>query len=122
MRDLIRGELHPETSGETPDDSGVPTGVDPPPATKGGQPTPPPIPPPTRRLTSIRLRVRDLAVAKAGNLQPYLFKVLQEQDAGAEVQVTIQVTSGRGIPEDLLDRRIVEAFEQLGITVSWEEG
>ena len=95
----------------TLDDSGVPVPVDKPAATKGGQPAPPPIPPPARRLTSVRLSVRDLAVAKAGNLQPYLFRVLQEQDAGAEVQVTIQVTSETGIPEDLLDRHIVEAFE-----------
>ena len=69
----------------------------------------------------MRLNVSDLAVAKANNLQPYLFRVLQQQDAVAEVQLTILVTSEPGIPEDILDSQIVEAFEQLGISVNWDE-
>ena len=80
------------------------------------------IPAPPKRLTRVRLDVDDLAVAKTNNLQPYLFKVLQEQDAGAEVSVTIEVSSDAGIPEDILDQRIVEAFDQLGITIRWREG
>ena len=80
------------------------------------------IPPPAKRLTRVRLDVNDLAVAKTNNLQPYLFRVLQEQDAGAEVSVTIEVTSDAGISQDALDQRIVEAFDQLGIAVRWEEG
>ena len=75
-----------------------------------------------KRLTRVKLDVHDLAVAKTNNLQPYLFKVLQEQDAGAEVSVTIEVTSDAGIPQDVLDQRIVEAFDQLGIAVRWREG
>lgn len=119
LRDLIRGELHPESEPDQPD-AAVP--MPPTPGGEGeGQPQLP-IPAPGRRLTKVRLNVRDLAVAKTNNLQPYLFKVLQEHDAGAEVHVTIQVASETGIPEEALDRRIVEAFEQLGITVSWEEG
>ena len=119
-RDLIRGELHPDLEPDEPGDSPVPT-----PSGQGsedGDQPPLPIPKPARRLTKVRLSVRDLAVAKTNNLQPYLFKVLQDQDAGAEVHVTIQVTSETGISEDVLDRRIVEAFEQLGVTVVWEEG
>ena len=27
-----------------------------------------------------------------------------------------------GIPQDVLDQRIVEAFDQLGIAVRWREG
>lgn len=87
-------------------------------------PTPPPpvIPAPTRRLTRLKLRLTGLGVAKTGNLQPYLFKVLQEQDAAAELSMTLEVKSGAGIPVDVLEKRIVEGFEQLGITVQWEEG
>ena len=82
----------------------------------------PSIPPPPKRLTRVRLDVNDLAVAKTNNLQPYLFRVLQDQDAGAEVSLTIEVTSDAGISQDALDQRIVEAFDQLGIAVRWEEG
>ena len=64
----------------------------------------------------------DVPIAKTSNLQPYLFRVLQEQDAGAELVVTIEVKSGAGIPEDVLEKRIVEGFEQLGVSVEWEEG
>ena len=78
------------------------------------------IPAPAPRLRQVRLTISDLAVAKANNLQPYLFRVLQQQDAGAEVQLSILVRSEPGIPEDILDRQIVEAFEQLGVSVSWE--
>ena len=80
------------------------------------------IPPPAKRLSRVRLSLQNLAVAKTNNLQPYLFRVLQEQDAGAEVDLTIHVSSGAGIPQDVLNQRIVEAFDQLGITVRWEEG
>ena len=80
------------------------------------------IPYPPRRLTRVQLDFNDLSVAKTNNLQPYLFKVLQDQDAGAEVRVTVEVNSEAGIPEDILNERIVEAFDQLGITVRWEEG
>lgn len=81
----------------------------------------PVIPKPDKRLARVRLSVRDLSVAKTSNLQPYLFRVLQEQDAGAEVSVTIEVSSEAGISEEALDRRIVEGFSQLGIAVEWRE-
>ena len=79
------------------------------------------IPRPAKRLAQVRLSVRDLSVAKTSNLQPYLFRVLQEQDAGAEVSVTIEVSSDAGISEEALNQRIVEGFSQLGIAVEWQE-
>ena len=80
------------------------------------------IPPPAKRLTRVRLNINNLDVSKTGNLQPYLFKLLQEQDAGARVNVTIEVSSTSGISQDILNQRIVEGFDQLGIEVKWEEG
>jgi ribosomal protein L21E len=68
------------------------------------------------------LNVQDLAVGKTNNLQPYLFRFLQEVDVGAEVNITIDVSSSAGIPEDILENRIVEGLDQLGIVVRWEEG
>ena len=79
------------------------------------------IPAPSKRLKRVRLDVDALTVAKTNNLQPYLFKVLQEQDAGAELSMTIEVASDAGISENALDQRIVEAFDQLGIPIRWEE-
>ncbi|MFH1485766.1 MAG: DUF499 domain-containing protein [Chloroflexota bacterium] len=78
------------------------------------------IPPPPRRLLKAKLHLNGLPVAKTSNLQPYLFRVIQEQDAGAEITLTIEVNSGAGIPTDILDKRIVEGLEQLGIDVKWE--
>ena len=118
---LIREQLHPGTTpvpSEGPEvratDPDIQTG-------REKQDPPPTIPPPPKRLSRVRLNVQDLAIAKTGNLQSYLFKVLQEQDAGAEVNVAIQVSSSAGIPQDVLEQRIVEAFDQLGITIRWEE-
>ena len=79
------------------------------------------IPPPAKRLTRVRLDFRGPRSRQDQNLQPYLFRVLQDQDAGAELSLTIEVTSDAGISQDILDQRIVEAFDQLGISVSWEE-
>lgn len=81
---------------------------------------PPVIPPPARRLARVRIRLDRVPVAKTSNLQPYLFRVLQEQDAGAELSIAIEVASGAGISTEALEKRIVEAFEQLGIDVAWE--
>ena len=116
---LIREELHPTVGTSTDGEEDPGTDDQAPPKEI---PEPPPIPPPAKRLARVRLNVQDLAVAKTNNLQPYLFKVLQEQDAGAEVTVTIDVSSDAGIPQDILEQRIVEAFSQLGITVNWREG
>jgi hypothetical protein len=68
----------------------------------------------------VRLSIGHLGIGKTSNLQPYLFKVLQEQDAGAELSVTIEVTSAAGVSEEALEKRIVEAFDQLGVDVKWE--
>jgi hypothetical protein len=78
------------------------------------------IPRPAKRLSHVKIRIDNLGIAKTSNLQPYLFRVLQEQDAGAEVTAIIEVSSGAGIPTDVLEKRIAEAFDQLGITVRWE--
>ena len=77
------------------------------------------IPAPAKRFVRVRLSVQDLALAKTNNLQPYLFRFLQEQDAAAEVNVTIDVSSKAGIPQDILEQRIVEGLDQLGIEVKW---
>ena len=128
LLELIREDLEPKRE-DTPSDEGEPTigSEELRPERPAGQQEHEgeqdelAIPPPTRRLKQVRLNVRDLAVAKTNNLQPYLFKVLQQQDAVAEVQLSILVSSEPGIPEDVLDRQIVEAFEQLGVSVSWDE-
>ena len=85
----------------------------------GGKP--PVIPPPVERVTKLRLRVGDLGIGKTTNLQPYLFRVIQEQDPGAELDITIDVSSAAGVSTEVLEQRIVQAFDQLGITVTWEE-
>ena len=119
---LVREEVRP---GDHPTDAGGQDGDSEPPQPdtgkeqSEGQGTP--IPRPAKRLARVKLSVRDLSVAKTSNLQPYLFRVLQEQDAGAEVSVTIEVSSEAGISEEALNQRIVEGFNQLGITVEWGE-
>ena len=119
LLELIREQLYPETTPVPPDEPEVkPVDLD----KRTLRETEPVIPAPAKRLARVRLNVNHLAVAKTNNLQPYLFKVLQEQDAGAEVNLTIEVSSGAGIPQDVLDQRVVEAFDQLGIEVRWQEG
>lgn len=120
MRDLIREELRTDEP-ETGDSTAVAEDRVAESDFKTDEPQEDPwIPPPERRFRRVRLSVPNLAVAKTSNLQPYLFKALQEADAGAEIRLTIQVSSEAGIGEDVLERRIVEGFEQLGITVSWD--
>ena len=120
MRDLIREELRPGQTPEAPGDS--PPSAQPEQGDEGGDAPPAkPIPPPARRLRKVTLNVPNLPVAKTNNLQPYLFKVLQQQDAGARVRLAIEVTSETGIAEDALKDHIVEAFDLLGIEVTWTE-
>jgi hypothetical protein len=82
----------------------------------------PGIPAPPKRLTKVRLRMANVPITKTTNLQPYLFKVLQDEDAGVELDITINVTSDAGISDEVLEKRIVEGFDQLGVSVEWEEG
>lgn len=117
LRDLIRLEL-----GGPPVDA-----PEPPPAPGSdekphgpGAPPAPPIPPPVVRHTRVRLKLDHLSIAKTSNLQLYLFKVLQEQDAAATLSVIIDAKSDAGISEEALNKRIVEGLEQLGIKVEWE--
>ena len=46
--------------------------------------------------------------------------MLQEQDPAARLAISIDLTSGVGISEEVLTARIVEGFDQLGITITWE--
>jgi hypothetical protein len=115
---LVRGALREEIRRQL----GIIEGPPPPPPpgpTPGGKPPAPPIPPP-QRLSRVTLRFESLPIAKTSNLQPYLFKALQEEDAGAELRVTIEVNSGAGVPVDVLKEKIVQGFEMLGIAVTWE--
>ncbi|MBI3978251.1 MAG: ATP-binding protein [Chloroflexi bacterium] len=127
LLELIQGELPLPAAGKHDASTGAvertetakpPVGTDRSPGTAGGKA--PTIPHPPKRLAKLRIQLDRLKIGKTSNLQPYLFKVLQEQDAAAELVVTIDVQSAAGIPEDVLDRRIVEGFEQLGIAVRWE--
>jgi len=70
----------------------------------------------------VKVRLDSLPITKTANLQPYLFKVIQEQDAGAEVVLELDVSSQAGVSEEALEKRIVEGLEQLGINASWEAG
>ena len=99
-------------------DRGLPGLVDPPPIV----PPPPIIPPPPLRHSRLRLRVNSLEIGKTANLQPYLFKVLAQQDPAAAVDLMITVRSEAGISGETLDSRIVEGLEQLGIAVEWDAG
>ena len=123
LLDLIRGELQPTVAPESPDQPEIlpPMIKDDPPAPKEPELTLP-IPAPAKRLARVRLNLQGLAVSKTTNLQPYLFRVLQDQDALAEISISIEVNSSAGIPEDVLDQRIVEGLSQLGIEVRWEDG
>ncbi len=112
MRELIREELRPDGSPQPP----LTPGGKP----KGGNPLPE-IPPPARRLTRVKLGVGRLPVTKTNNLQQYLFRVLQEEDAAAELELTIHVKSERGISQDVLTDKILEAFDQLGLSVDWNQ-
>lgn len=80
---------------------------------------PPVIPKPTR-LGRLRLHLDDLSVGKTNNLQPYLFRVLQGQDAAAKLSITIEVSSDAGISAETVEKQIVEGLEQLNIGVTWE--
>ncbi|MPZ22055.1 MAG: DUF499 domain-containing protein [Dehalococcoidia bacterium] len=75
-----------------------------------------------KRHARVRIRVSGLPVAKSQNLQPYLFKVLQEVDPGTTVDLAIDVSCEAGMPEEVLEKRIVEGLDQLNIAVEWETG
>lgn len=125
LRDLIRQELRvPETV--EPAASPAPDGQ---PATQpasaavvdaGGPTAPTPGPAVMKRYARLRITMSDLPVVKTQNLQPYLWKALQEADPGTRLSLSIEVNSDAGIPEDVLEKRIREGFEQLGINLDWE--
>lgn len=117
VRDLIRMELG-GTPVETPPEPPQPPGSVEKPHGPGQPPTH--IPVPVVRHTRVRLKIDHLSIAKTSNLQLYLFKVLQEQDATTTLSVTIDAKSDAGITDEALNKRIVEGLEQLGIRVEWE--
>ena len=116
--ELIREQLRPAGVEPTPiiepkpDDDPEPT--PPPPGPK------PPIITPPKRHGRVRLRVSNLPVSKTFNLQSYLFKPLQGQDPLATISISIDVKSDAGIGEEVLEKSIAEAFDQLGFTLEWE--
>jgi hypothetical protein len=120
--DLIREQLQPGSTGDRLERSGADTPGQPEPGELRplGMPVPATtvIPKPLRHQRVV-LELPDVPVAKTGNLQPYLFKTLQEQDPGARVSVTIKVESGQGIDATILDDRILVSLEMLGLTARW---
>lgn len=123
LRDLIREQLasaQPKTEVE------VPVGGEQerqPPHDEGEGTTPPTVGPlPVKRYLRVRLTVPAMPVVKTPNLQPYLWKVLQEADAGSTLAISVDVECPAGLSEDVLEKRIVEGFDQLGITVTWQSG
>ena len=115
--ELIREQLHPAGVEPTPiiepkpDDDLEPT--PPPPGPK------PPVITAPKRHGRVRLRVSNLPVSKTFNLQNYLFKPLQGQDPLATISISIDVISDAGIGEEVLEKSIAEAFDQLGFTLEW---
>ena len=128
LRDMIRQELGPAESASAEPDTSVQPPEQTPTGAAGTAPTPAQAPKPgsgptvARRYARVRLTVSDLPVVKSQNLQPYLWKALQEADPGSRLTLSVDVSSEAGIPEDILERRIREGVEQLGINVDWEVG
>ena len=120
MRDLIRDQIRGDQEPDRDDDADIKPPIDPPSKDTDKKTTQPPIIPTLQRHARVRLNVADLPIAKTTNLQPYLFKPLQEQDAGARITIAIEVTSAAGVTKEILEDRIVEGLGQLGIDVDWE--
>ncbi len=123
LLELVRDDLRKPAGAAPPPTEAPPTpGPAPRDAAPGGvvKESRPPVIAPPKRFRRVRLRVDTLPVAKTSNLQMYLFKVLQSQDPGATVGLSIEVSSDAGIPEEALEKRIVEGLEQLNIMVTWE--
>jgi hypothetical protein len=117
---LIRDELKPSAEGNGPEPEVEVEYPAPQPGTDTQvKEREPKIPAPSRRLTRVKVRLDSLPITKTSNLQPYLFRVIQEQDAGAELVLELEVSCQAGISEEVLEKRIVEGLEQLGIEVSW---
>lgn len=62
--------------------------------------------------TRVSIRVTDIGSARTGNLQQYLFKILQEQDAAARLTLEIDVQNASGTLEKTSLDRIIEGMEQ----------
>lgn len=122
LRDLIRQELG-TTEAPTEPPAAEPTSdpdVSGPDAPPGEAPVTEIRPTVPKRYVRVRLTIPELPVVKSQNLQPYLWRVLQEADPGTRLSLSVEVDSEAGIPEEILERRIREGFEQLGIELEWE--
>lgn len=116
MRDILREQL-----GKKPEISSRP-GPEPAPE-PGSPPVAPPEPPPigpTHRYSRVRMRVTNLPITKSMQLQPYLWKFIQDVDATSTLGLTIDVECPAGLGEDVLRDKIQQSFEMLGLSVDWE--
>jgi hypothetical protein len=127
LRDLIREELRPAEAAATgvTAPSGEPPGGEPAstpsvPAATAVTVGSAPAPHIEKRYARVRLRFPELPITKTTNLQPYLWKVLQNVDASSKLSLTADIACPAGLSEDTLAKQIVEAFEMLGIAVEWE--
>jgi hypothetical protein len=111
LRELIRKQLGGEVMTPPPP---------PPPPGNGGPKGTPGQPEPAKRYKYVRLSIKDLSVTKAHNLQPYVFKLLQEVDVGTSVSLAIDVDCPAGVPEEVLKQKIEQSLEMLQIKVDWE--
>lgn len=118
MRDILREQL-----GAKPGTAPIPEpGPGPLPTDgKGSGATPvPPVIDIAKRHARVRFRVADLPITKTMQLQPYLWKFIQEVDATSKVGLTIDVDCPAGIGEDVLRDKIQQSFEMLGLSIDWE--
>ena len=115
MRELVREQLGqkasvPPTPGPEPE---------PKPGPRAGGTTPPVIEV-SKRHSRVRLQVSDLPVTKSVQLQPYLWKFIQEVDATSTLELTVDVSCPAGLGEDVLRDKIQQSFEMLGLKVEWQ--
>lgn len=119
MRDILREQLGQKTSSEPvryPEPGATPPTSS---GDTGGGVVQPGITV-SKRHSRIRLRVSDLPITKSMQLQPYLWKFIQEVDATSKVGLTIDVDCPAGIGEDVLRDKIQQSFEMLGLSLDWE--
>lgn len=102
---ITTGTTEP-TPGDTPTGAGIGTNE--------------PVIKPAQRYRNVSLQVPQLPITKTNNLQPYLFKVLQEKDPNAKVTVTVNLTTESGIDDETITNRIVEGLDMLNIQVDWD--
>jgi hypothetical protein len=63
-----------------------------------------------------------LSGSRRRTYSPTSGKSSRKPTRGTTLSLSIEVVCPPGVPEDTLEKRIVEGFEQLGIAVQWEQG